>query len=244
MKEVAEGIHRLGARLVSWYLIESRGRFTVVDAGNPNQYEQLPKALASLGKSMTHVDAVVLTHAHGDHLGSSVRMKHESDAEVLVHLADEQLALGRDSHKSEQGYLRHAFRPFAWRSLLFFMLGGAAKAVPHVGVSTFGHGEMLDVPGSPRVIHTPGHTEGSACIFLEDRNVVFTGDALVTLDVMTGATGPRLMPASFNKDSAKASESLAVLAGVMAETVLPGHGEPWRGSLGEAIAAARAAGAS
>ena len=244
MQEVAEGIHRLGAKLVSWYLVEQGGRFTVIDTGNPNQYDQLPKALASLGKSMAHVEAVVLTHAHGDHLGSSVRVKHESDANVHVHLADEQLALGRDSQKAEQHPVRHLWRPFAWRSALFFMMGGATKAVPHVNVSTFNHGEMLDIPGTPRAIHTPGHTDGSACIFLEDRKVVFTGDAMVTLDIATGAVGPRLMPAAFNKDSARASESLAVLAGVLADTVLPGHGEPWRGSLGEAIAAARAAGVS
>jgi glyoxylase-like metal-dependent hydrolase (beta-lactamase superfamily II) len=242
MQEVGEGIYRLGAKLVSWYLVHRGGRFTVIDAGTPNQYEQLPKALGELGKSVAHVEAVVLTHGHGDHLGSSVRIKHESDATVHVHLGDEQLAIGRDSQKAEQHYLRHLWRPFAWRSFLFFVAAGATKAVPHVEVSTFGHGEILDVPGSLRVIHTPGHTDGSACLLLEDGSAVFTGDALVTLDIATGDTGPRVMPAAFNRDSARAVESLSVLAGANADVVLPGHGEPWRGSLGEAIAAARTAG--
>jgi glyoxylase-like metal-dependent hydrolase (beta-lactamase superfamily II) len=193
---------------------------------------------------MSAVDAVVLTHGHGDHLGSSVRIKHETGAPVHVHIADEGLALGRDSQKSEEGYLRHMWRPHAWRTALFFIAGGASKAVPHVEVSTFAHGETLDVPGSPRAIHTPGHTDGSACLLIEDRKVMFTGDSLVTLDLATGESGARLMPAAFNKDTARARDSLSVLAGARAEMVLPGHGEPWKGSLGEAIAAARQAGAS
>jgi hypothetical protein len=38
MQEVAEGIHRLGAKLVNWYIIVDGGKLTIVDAGNPNQY--------------------------------------------------------------------------------------------------------------------------------------------------------------------------------------------------------------
>jgi glyoxylase-like metal-dependent hydrolase (beta-lactamase superfamily II) len=50
MQEVAEGIYRLGAKLVNWYIVVDRGKLTIVDAGISNQYNQLPQALASLGK--------------------------------------------------------------------------------------------------------------------------------------------------------------------------------------------------
>jgi len=41
-------------------------------------------------------------------------------------------------------------------------------------VSTFADGDKLDVPGHPQVVHAPGHTDGSAALFLEDRSVLLT----------------------------------------------------------------------
>src|SRR3954453_4200546 len=50
-------------------------------------------------------------------------------------------------------------------------------------------GEVLDVPGSPRVLHAPGHTAGHCALSLEDQSLLFSGDALVTLDMTRGRTG-------------------------------------------------------
>lgn len=242
--EVADRVYRLGAALVNWFIVEDGGRVTVVDAGNPNQLGQLAPALGSLGRSMADVEAVLLTHAHGDHLGSSAHIKDESGAAVHVHEGDAALARGEAHREYERHYVRDLNRLSAWKALLFFARGGALKAPPVAELSTFDDGEQLEVPGRPTVIHTPGHTDGSACITLGDRGVLFTGDALVTLNILTGATGPRVMPGAFNKSSAAALESLSRLEGSPASTVLPGHGEPWTGTVSEAIAEARRVGPS
>ena len=73
------------------------------------------------------------------------------------------------------------------------MLGYLAKGIlrtPAVAkLDDMADGDTLDIPGSPRVIHAPGHTAGSCALFLEERSVLFSGDALVTLDVAKGPRG-------------------------------------------------------
>lgn len=244
MQEVAKGVHRLGSDLVNWYLVEDGGRFTVVDAGLPKQYDQLPEALGALGATIDAVEAVVLSHAHADHLGSSAKIKEQSGAAVHVHHQDADLARGAAKRKNERGYGRDLLNPYAWRSSFLLISGGALNPPPVAELSTFGHGELLDLPGAPRVIHTPGHTIGACSLELGSRDVLCTGDSLVTLNVATGARGPRIKPGSFNEDSAMALESLAELEGSSASVLLPGHGEPWSGSAAPAVAEARQVGPS
>jgi len=189
-REVADRVYRLGAELVNWYIVEDGGKLTVIDAGNPNQYDQLPAAVSELGLAMDDVEAIVLTHAHGDHLGSSARIKKTSGASVHVHHDDAALARGEAHREYERHYVRDLHHGFAWKSLMFFLSGGATKAPPVHELVEFDDGETLDLPGNPRVIFTPGHTDGSSCLELTDRNVLFTGDALVTLSIVTGERTP------------------------------------------------------
>jgi glyoxylase-like metal-dependent hydrolase (beta-lactamase superfamily II) len=67
---------------------------------------------------------------------------------------------------------------------------------------------------------------------------------MATVNLATGATGPRIMPGSFNEDSAQCLASLSALEDVDADLLLPGHGEPWSGSMSDAVAAARRVGPS
>ena len=100
------------------------------------------------------------------------------------------------------------------------------RIVPIREVSTFADGQAIDVPGRPRAVHVPGHTPGMAALFLEWRRVLFTGDALVTRNPLTGRRGPQVMPRALNRDSRQAIQSLARLEELPADVVLPGHGEP------------------
>ena len=95
------------------------------------------------------------------------------------------------------------------------------------------------MPGTPRVIHVPGHTAGSAALHVPSRDAILVGDALVTLNVMSGSTGPQSFP-NFNADNRQARESLRRLDDVEASLVLPGHGQPWTGGLAEALRLVRA----
>jgi glyoxylase-like metal-dependent hydrolase (beta-lactamase superfamily II) len=76
-------------------------------------------------------------------------------------------------------------------------------------------------------------------LLLEDQGVVFTGDAIATLNVLTREVGPQLMPDELNGDPRVTRASLDALRGLSASTLLPGHGEPFRGEPAEAVARAR-----
>jgi glyoxylase-like metal-dependent hydrolase (beta-lactamase superfamily II) len=241
MTEVAPRVHRLGSKLVNWYVVEDEDRLTVFDAGLPAQRPMLDELLSELGRSLSDVAAVVLTHAHGDHIGIAEALRTEAQIPVLVHEADEELARTGKQPKRERSMLPYLRYPMAWRLMWEFgRLGGLRP--PRIGhVATFEDGEVLDVPGRPHAIHTPGHTLGHCVFHLPDHDALFAGDALCSLNPLTGRRGPQLMPGPFNASSAQALDSVARfehLDGVL----LFGHGEPWREGVASAVARARGQG--
>lgn len=95
--EIARGIRRIGPGLVNSYLLEEAGEVTIVDAGLPGYWKNLPAELTAMGRSLADVRALVLTHAHSDHIGFAERIRSERGVPVSVHKADALLArAGRD----------------------------------------------------------------------------------------------------------------------------------------------------
>lgn len=234
--EITTGVRRLGPGLVNAYLVEDRGAVTVVDAGAAGYWSALPRELAAMGRTLDDVKAVLLTHAHADHIGFAERIRRDRGVRVHVQIDDVPLTRAPQTPKWE-GKLGFG----ALRFIAFAIGAGMLRTPPPiVEVSTFADGETIDVPGRPRAIHVPGHSPGSAVLHLAQRDLAFIGDAFVTLDVLSGATGPRMSP--FNGDRAQAYASLARLDGMDARLVLPGHGEPWTRGLREALERVRSVG--
>ncbi len=238
--EIAPGIRRLGDGRINPYLLQEAGEITIVDTGAPGQWRDLLAELATIGRTLDDVRAVVLTHGHSDHIGFAERIRRERHLQIQVHEADGALARGEAPAPRDREV--HGPRP-RLIPLLSFLAYAARKGmlrVTHVGeVSTFGDGATLDVPGAPRVILVPGHTPGSAALHVPHRAAVFVGDAFVTLNTLTGARGPLTVP-QFNGDTRQALASLDRLSGLDARLALPGHGEPWTGGMAEAVRIVRA----
>lgn len=238
--QLAPSIRRLGTGMINSYLVEESGLVTVIDAGVPGYWGDLPAELAAMGRSFDDVRALVLTHGHSDHIGFAERLRRERNVPVSVHELDAALARGEVPNPAK------GLGPTRLGALLSFLFYSARKGglrMVHLGeVSTFGDGATLDVPGSPRVILLPGHTPGSAALHMPNHDALFIGDALATLAVTTGDTGPRIAP--FTADPATALASLDRLDGVEAGLVLPGHGQAWTGGVAEAVRRVRATSAA
>lgn len=228
---IADGLHRIGDDpRVNAYLVEEAGEVTIIDAAMPGFYDDIPKELAAMGRQLEDVRAVVLTHGHSDHLGFAERLRTERKVPVWIHEVDAGLARGEANPNNPMGKIRLApLLGFLWLGL---RNGGLKRPVVRV-VSTFGDGATLDVPGSPQVMLVPGHTRGSAALWVSGRDALFVGDAFATYSVTDGAYGPRLAP--FTADRAQALDSLDRLVDSPAALVLPGHGQPWTEGMAEAI---------
>ena len=244
--EVADRVYRFSDGYVNWFVIDEDGRLTLIDAGIPAHWQGLTRWLTRTGRSLSDIDAVLVTHGHADHVGIARRVSESAGAPVYVHRGDEARAMGDGLHKLPKRMVRNMYHPYVAALTLRFAIGGVPRTKSISSLSFFDHKEVLQVPGRPQAFHTPGHTAGSACFLLADRNVLFTGDALVTVDFITGKPGLGIMPGDrpgdLNVDPDQALDSLAVFDSVTADTILPGHGEPHRGELGSVLVAARRAG--
>jgi glyoxylase-like metal-dependent hydrolase (beta-lactamase superfamily II) len=241
---VADGIHRVEDAYTNWYIVEDDAGLTIVDAGVPTSWDSFTDALASLGRRRDDVRALVLTHGHFDHIGFAERARRELGIPVHVHENDVPLT----RHPLQYGHERARLHYFATQvkalpiiaSLLY---NRAFWPQPIAAVERFANGS-LDVPGSPRVLFTPGHTLGHCALHFPERDAVIAGDALVTLDPYTGERGPRLVARAATADSERNLAALDAIAATGATTLLTGHGDPWTGGAGEAVRLAREAGVS
>ena len=245
LAQVGDGVHRVSGGVTNFYLIEEAGKFTVVDAGTPRDWALLERSLRELGAQPSDLDAVLLTHAHVDHVGFAEQARTDAGAQVWIHQADaETVKTGKPGWRNERSNFAYLLRGEMYRTAFSLLRRGGSKIIPVKEVSAFADGEVIDVPGSPRAVHAPGHTPGSAAIAVEKRSVLMTGDVMCTWNAYTGRVGPQIMPSGLNADSAQALASLDNLRAITADVMLPGHGDPWTQGVPEAIQRATAAGRS
>lgn len=239
-RDIVPGVHRMQNSFANWYLVEDAGRVTAVDAGLPGFKGSLAADLAGLGLRLDDIDALILTHSDSDHTGLAGVMQ-AAGASVLIHVADEP-TLRKPGPKSGDAkplnIVPDLWRPSLWKVATAMVRHGGARPASVEGAATFEDG-VLDVPGSPRVIPTPGHTPGHCAFHFEQHGALFVGDAMCTWSPLTGRTGAQLMPHSFNVSNADAMTSLDAIEPLEADVLLAGHGEPWRDGVGAAVAEVR-----
>jgi glyoxylase-like metal-dependent hydrolase (beta-lactamase superfamily II) len=243
-ENAADGIHRVEDAYTNWYIVEDGDALTIVDAGVPTSWASLEDALSRLGRRRTDVKALVLTHAHFDHIGFAERARRELGVPVYVHENDVPLTRHplQYSHERSRAYY-FLTQVQAFPIVASLVRNRAFWPDPIAEVTRYSNGS-LDVPGSPRVLFTPGHTIGHCALHFPDRDVVIAGDAFVMLDPYTAEKGPKIVARAATADSQRNLDSLDAIAETGAGTVLTGHGEAWTGGAAEGVRRARLAGTS
>ncbi|HET7483143.1 MAG TPA: MBL fold metallo-hydrolase, partial [Actinomycetota bacterium] len=124
-RDVAKGVHRVEDSYTNWYLIEEDGKLTVVDCGLPGSWSSLLDALDRLDRSLSDIEAIVLTHGHFDHIGFAERARRELGIPVYVHENDVPLTKHPRSYSRLRSPAAYLIKPRALPIVASFVRMGA-----------------------------------------------------------------------------------------------------------------------
>jgi glyoxylase-like metal-dependent hydrolase (beta-lactamase superfamily II) len=234
---VSDHVHLAQTPLVNWTVVADDSGVMLIDAGFPGHRDDVVTSLRHLGFAPGDVRAILLTHAHVDHLGSAIWFARTHRTPVYCHSREVPHAT-RDylEQASPAALAAHAWRPrwLRWSAAVARKGGLVRDGIPGTRALTAEIAATL--PGRPVALPTPGHTSGH-CSYVVGR-VLVSGDALVTGHPLSQRRGPQLLPSVFNHSDGDCARSLSVLAAAGTETLIPGHGDVWTGPIADATRSA------
>lgn len=165
----------------------------VIDPG-----DEIADVLAIVQKHNLQVRQIVITHAHIDHVGGAMKLRQATGAPILM-------------NQNDYALLKMLDMQAAW-------LGMQSPGQVQIDRSVGDADKVEAGPLVATVIHTPGHTEGSVCLYFPAQQKLIAGDTL-----FAGSIGRTDLPGgSFDKIIRSLHEKVLALSN---ETVVvPGHG--------------------
>jgi hydroxyacylglutathione hydrolase len=173
----------------------------VVDPG-----DDIPRIMALIASHSLTVKQILITHAHIDHIAGAHRLKQLTGAPVLYNQND---------------------LPLVKMMAIQATWLGVPTPTVEAPDDTLEEGKIISIGACPEqsrggltgsILHTPGHTEGSVCLYLPDQTLLLAGDTL-----FAGSVGRTDLPGgNTRKLLASIHERLLTLSDDV--TVIPGHG--------------------
>ncbi|WP_217144118.1 MBL fold metallo-hydrolase [Streptomyces sp. AC627_RSS907] len=219
--ELLPRLHLLRFPVGQAYLWRDGDELTLIDAGPAGSGARIAAAARAAGR----VRRVVLTHFHEDHAGGAGEVAALTGAEVVAHALEAPVVRGEVP--GPPPVFEDWERPLHADAVRRLPRGGFDRPAK---VAEVADGDVLDFGGGARVVHVPGHTDGSIALHLPGHGVLFTGDAVAASPV-----DGRVMLGVFNVDRERAVGSFGRLAGFDAEVACFGHGEPVTHRAAEAL---------
>ncbi|PPF77534.1 MBL fold metallo-hydrolase [Subtercola sp. Z020] len=241
MYRVARNVFLGRGTAVNFVVLREGRDLTLIDAGYPADASAVVAGIEQIGHRWEDVRAVLVTHAHVDHVGGLPALLGRGEVPVFAHSRELPNVHGSAHEQASVGdVVRHSWKPRGARWLAAIAMAGGAQHVSLPSAEPFPQEGRLDLPGGPIPVLSGGHTSGHTGFLLPDVGMLASGDALVTGHPLTRQTGPQLLPSFFAHDPAAAVEGLSYLQHLSADTLLPGHGELWTGDLAQAVERVRA----
>ncbi|MFI5954461.1 MBL fold metallo-hydrolase [Cryptosporangium sp. NPDC051539] len=173
-------------RYVLAYLIETNAGLALIDTGwhSDQAWNGLVEGIRQTGHELADIDAVLITHFHGDHFGLASRVREASGARVAMHTLDAKAIQEFGSIRSflsqdREWLLRRGVPDDQLAEMLLPPSDGGDEPGWDFGSVDvlLEDGDLPLGPGSPlRVLWTPGHTPGHICFVHTDHDVLLTGD--------------------------------------------------------------------
>jgi glyoxylase-like metal-dependent hydrolase (beta-lactamase superfamily II) len=227
MEQIARDVYRLqGLRISNVYAVVSEQGIVLIDSGSPGEVNRILAQLQQAGFGLSDLRAVVLTHAHSDHIGGAAELARRSGAQILA-------------HRDEVPYL-DGTKTLPATSLVTRLLTWGTRLMPGTRTryrvdEVLQEGDSLEHLGGLRVIHTPGHTPGSICLYRPEGRILFCGDLLLNGHPLTGRGRLRFSIPQFSVDAAQARRSVEKLLELPFEILCFGHGEPLLVNAGRSV---------
>lgn len=178
--------------------IDGGARNVLVDTGTGLNAQRLDQDLRRLGTKAEKITDVVLTHSHIDHMGGLFPILASASPRVYLHREEADRINSGDTEVT--------------------LADSVGAELPPIRIDNpLEEGQILDFGDvSLQVYHTPGHSIGSICLYIEDLSLIITGDTMFA----EGSFGRVDLPTG---DSSKLVHSLRRISEIDFDIALPGH---------------------
>ncbi|RSK53940.1 MBL fold metallo-hydrolase [Bacillus canaveralius] len=231
-KEIAADIFNYTVQIVNVCFVGTPGEsndWVLIDAGMPRSANMIISKAEDRFGAGARPKAIILTHAHFDHIGAIVDLVEKWNVPVYAHELELPYLTGKKNYPKPDGTVEGGLiakiSPFFPNEAID--LGSHVHALPPDG----------SIPEMPdwRWIHTPGHSEGHISLFRVADRALIAGDAFVTVkqedlyDVLTQDLQMHGPPRYLTTDWQAAWKSVKQLAALKPTLAVTGHGLPVSG---------------
>jgi glyoxylase-like metal-dependent hydrolase (beta-lactamase superfamily II) len=222
VERVADGVYQVKQGFRA-FVVDGDEGLTLVDTGLPRRAGVLVSGIESIGRSVTDIRSIVLTHSHFDHAGNAAELKRQAKAGLYCSPADAPAVRGREKAPTPPFLDR---TPLRILKPIFGLLPAAEPAeVDHM----IEPGVLLRLPEDLVAVETPGHTPGHTS-FLLDRagGILFVGDA-------ASQKNGTVSRGWFNRSTPQSVQAIRTLADLDFAIACFGHADPLSGGASDAF---------